>query len=112
MDRMGRNLQAEVLSSCGAGGASLFEMAYFLEESSNSTSSSQLEYFPMKPGNGNLYPETGVSSVSKGENVSVFLLAGTTNRNYLYVLKKNNTTFDGVVPGSLQGFPGRATRRT
>ena len=105
------------LSSCGGGGGGggssppPFEMAYVLEESSSSFSG-QIEYFPMNPGNGTFYPDSGASPVPTGGSVPISLLSDPTNSNYLYALNNNNTTTDGTNAGSVQGFSAAGYQKT
>lgn len=116
MDRMGKWLRAVLLlcvfgalPNCGGGGGGggvsspPFEMAYVLEEK-NSDFSGQIEYFPMNPGNGSFYPETGAAPVPTGGSVPISLLADPSNTNFLYALNNNNTTIDGSTAGSVSGF--------
>ena len=114
MDRMGKALRAgflacvlSALPSCGGGGGGggsspPFEMVYVLEESS-SGSSGQVEYFPMNPGNGSFYPESGAGPVPTSGTVPIALLADPSHPNFLYALNNNNTT-SGTTHGSVQGF--------
>ena len=96
----------------GGGGAPPFEMAYVLEENPLSSYSGQIEYFPMNPGNGSFYPDSGASPVSTGGSVPISLLADPANNNFLYVLNNNNTTVDGTASGSVQGFSAAGYQKT
>ncbi|MDA8112152.1 MAG: beta-propeller fold lactonase family protein, partial [Nitrospiraceae bacterium] len=105
-----------LLPSCGGGGgggggAPPFEMAYVLEEN-QTTYSGQIEYFPMNPGNGSFYPDSGASPVSTRGTVPISLLADPANNNFLYVLNNNNTTVDGTASGSVQGFSAAGYQKT
>ncbi len=107
-----------LLPSCGGGGGGVggggappFEMAYVLEES-NSNSQGQVQYFPMNPGNGSFYPDSGASPVPTGGTVPISLLADPANNNFLYVLNNNNTAVDGTVSGSVQGFSAAGYQKT
>ena len=95
----------------GGGGAPPFEMAYVLEEN-QTTYSGQIEYFPMNPGNGSFYPDSGASPVSTRGTVPISLLADPANNNFLYVLNNNNTTVDGTASGSVQGFSAAGYQKT
>lgn len=107
-----------LLPSCGGGGGGAaggdpsFEMAYVLEESSSSTPTGQIEYFPMNPGNGSFYPNTGAAPVATGGSVPISLLPDPTNSNSLYVLNNNNPTTDGTQSGSVQGFSAAGYQKT
>ncbi len=107
-----------LLPSCGGGGGGVggggappFEMAYVLEES-NSNSQGQVQYFPMNPGNGSFYPDSGASPVPTGGTVPISLLADPANNNFLYVLNNNNTAVDGTALGSVQGFSAAGYQKT